>query len=397
MREVSQPGDRLARSRAFSAMRVFDPRDLSQHASWLVVQLTHPDARLRYHAARHLRRLGEHGRHARAKVEALLDHETAAVRSAAQRILDAWGPAESAAAVSPGQPKPPKPSRSRDTRATRRAQPKRPPNRSSARNSHRTAADYEQHVMRLKRRLPSDSFTIVVQRPFVVIGDEPPETVRRRAEGTVKWSVDRLKRDYFTHDPDDIIDIWLFKDKASYEKNAQRLFDERPTTPYGYYSREHKALIMNIATGGGTLVHEIVHPFMAANFPKCPSWFNEGLASLYEQCGDRSGHIYGYTNWRLNGLQRAIRADTVPTFRELCGTSRREFYHDDPGTNYSQARYLCYYLQERGLLVKYYHEFRRTAKDDPTGYRALQRVMSEKDMGAFKKRWEQFVLQLRRD
>ena len=31
------------------------------------------------------------------------------------------------------------------------------------------------------------------------------------------------------------------------------------------------------------LVHEMVHPFMDADFPACPAWFNEGLASLYEQ------------------------------------------------------------------------------------------------------------------
>ena len=43
--------------------------------------------------------------------------------------------------------------------------------------------------------------------------------------------------------------------------------------------------IMNIATGGGTLVHEIVHPYVEANFPGCPAWFNEGLGSLYEACG----------------------------------------------------------------------------------------------------------------
>ena len=42
------------------------------------------------------------------------------------------------------------------------------------------------------------------------------------------------------------------------------------TTPYGYYSAAHRALIMNIATGGGTLVHEIVHPFVRANFPQMP-------------------------------------------------------------------------------------------------------------------------------
>ena len=124
---------------------------------------------------------------------------------------------------------------------------------------------------------------------------------------------------------------------------------------------------MNIETGGGTLVHEIVHPLVAANFPKCPSWLNEGLGSLYEQCQDRNGHIYGLTNWRLHGLHEALKDEKykMPTFEELTSTSTREFYEEDPGTNYAQARYLLYYLQEQGLLVKFYHEFRRSAQDDP--------------------------------
>ena len=129
--------------------------------------------------------------------------------------------------------------------------------------------DLREHVRQLKSRAPA-GFTVVEQAPFVVIGDEPAATVRARATDTVKWAVDRLKRDFFAKDPDDTIDIWLFKDETSYEKNTQTLFHEKPTTPFGYYSAQHKALIMNIATGGGTLVHEIVHPFMRADFPPCP-------------------------------------------------------------------------------------------------------------------------------
>jgi len=41
---------------------------------------------------------------------------------------------------------------------------------------------------------------------------------------------------------------------------------------------------------------------MEANFPACPPWLNEGMGSLYEQCGDADGHIHGFTNWRLPGL-----------------------------------------------------------------------------------------------
>ena len=259
-----------------------------------------------------------------------------------------------------------------------------------------TEADFAQHILKLKEKLGGRDFTMVMEKPFVVLGDEDPETVKRRSQNTVQWAVERLKKDYFQRDPDQIIDVWLFKDQDSYEKHAWKFLRDRPTTPYGYYSSQHQALVMNISTGGGTLVHEIVHPFMAANFPACPSWFNEGLASLYEQCGDENGHIHGYTNWRLTGLKQAIGRGRVPSFKTLCGTTTREFYDDDRGTNYAQARYLCYYLQERGLLVKYYHAFVKNADKDPTGYETLQAVLGERDMPAFQKRWEQYVLKLKR-
>jgi len=246
----------------------------------------------------------------------------------------------------------------------------------------------------LEARLPA-GFTAVVEPPFIVVGDEPAERVRWRAGGTVKWAVDHLKALYFEDHPEEILEIWLFKDAASYEDGARRIFGAAPTTPFGYYSHEHRALVMNIATGGGTLVHEIVHPFMAANFPACPAWFNEGLGSLYEQASERDGRIIGLTNWRLAGLQEAIRAGALPTFHELMTTTDAEFYSADRGTNYAQARYLCYYFQEHGLLARFYHAFRAAQGDDPSGYDTLQRVLGETDMTAFQRRWEQFVLDLR--
>src|SRR5262245_519672 len=258
----------------------------------------------------------------------------------------------------------------------------------------RTETDYSRHVEQLKKKLPSADFTIVIQPPFVVIGDEAADVVKEHSENTVKWAVDKLKQDYFSKDPKDILDIWLFKDAKSYEQNALVLFGDKPSTPYGYYSSRHKALIMNISTGGGTLVHEIVHPFVEANFPNCPPWLNEGLGSLYEQSGEVGGHIHGYTNWRLPGLQKAIRAGQVPSFKALMSLASRGFYDDDKGTNYGQSRYLCYYLQQRGLLVKFYREFVAHQQKDPTGYQTLQRILRTRDMKTFKLNWEKYVLAL---
>jgi len=258
------------------------------------------------------------------------------------------------------------------------------------------AEAFAQHLALVRAHAPA-GFTVVASPPFVVIGDEPPERVRARAAGTVGWAVSKLRADFFAKDPERPLEVWLFASDASYRKWAKALFGDDPDTPYGYYSPTHHALIMNISTGGGTLVHEIVHPYMDANFPARPPWLNEGLGSLFEQAAERDGHIVGLPNWRLPGLQRAIRAGKVPTFEWLMGLSEDDFYARDHGTNYAQARYLLYYLQEKGLLREYYRRFVANHERDPGGVATLRAVLGERDLAAFQKRWEAFVLTLRFD
>jgi hypothetical protein len=258
-------------------------------------------------------------------------------------------------------------------------------------------ADFSAHVDALKKTMPEE-FASVEEPPFVVLSDQSEHEFALSVQ-TVHWTVKHLKKDFFAKDPVEIIDIWLFQDRTSYKRYAWQLFHDEPTTPYGYYSPQHRALLMNISTGSGTLVHEIVHPFMRGNFPACPTWFDEGLASLFEQSTERKGHIVGLVNWRLPGLQKAIRTKTILSFEKLTNLSPSEFYDGDDSPNYSQyygqARYLCYYLQERGLLVKFYREFTANAAADPTGYATLQRVLGVDDMTAFQEKWEEFVLALK--
>lgn len=257
------------------------------------------------------------------------------------------------------------------------------------------AAALAERSAALQARHAGRGFTIVVEAPFVVVGDGPAEAVARRAERTIRWAVTRLRQDYFADDPRSIVDVYLFADGPSYLRNTKALFGEEPDTPYGYYSPTHAALIMNIATGGGTLVHEIVHPFMAANFPACPDWFNEGLASLYEQCDEQGGRIVGLPNWRLPGLQAAIRGKRLGATRALCATTREEFYGVHSGTHYAHARYLCHYLQEQGRLRDYYHAFVAAAAGDPTGWETLRGIVGYDDMERFELDWRRYVMGLR--
>ncbi len=255
-------------------------------------------------------------------------------------------------------------------------------------------AELAQHVMELHSKLPHSGFTTVIEDPFVVIGDGGEEAVRYRAEGTIRRYVRLLRQDFFARDPAPIHTIWLFRDGDSVAANVPAILGREPSSYWGFYDDTQRAIVVSDRTGGGTLAHEIVHAFIAADFPDCPPWFDEGLASLYEYPDERAGHIYGHTNWRLPELQAGIRAGIVPSFTYLTSMGSEEFYGEDVGLNYAQARYLCHYLQEQDLLREFYRRFLRQRATDPSGHATLQELLAEEDMVAFQRRWDEYVLRL---
>jgi hypothetical protein len=258
-----------------------------------------------------------------------------------------------------------------------------------------TAADLAQAVMVAREKIGDEpGFTLVVQPPWVVVGDLDADAVRARATGTVEWTTNQLRRDYFAKDPADAWTIWLFADDESYTRHAKAFFGDEPDTPYGYADSGEHALIMNIGTGGGTLVHEMVHPFIGANLPDCPAWINEGLASLYEHVGEEDGHIWGYTNWRLRGLKAAIRAGDVPSLRWLTATTWEQFYAEERGVNYAMARYLMQYMQEKGKLRPFMAAYAKNRATDPTGYQTLIETLGVTDVARFTTEWEAWAMAL---
>src|SRR6478672_8061157 len=48
-------------------------------------------------------------------------------------------------------------------------------------------ADLKLHAEKLKAKLKERDFTVLVEKPFVVIGDEPEAVVKQRTQDTVKW------------------------------------------------------------------------------------------------------------------------------------------------------------------------------------------------------------------
>jgi hypothetical protein len=257
-----------------------------------------------------------------------------------------------------------------------------------------SAQDLADRKVELEKKLKGKGFTVVIEAPFVVVGDEGDRTVKKHASGFMHWAITLLEKDYFTKRPDKLIEVWLFGNEKSYRKGAKEFFNDEPDTPYGYYSPEHDALVMNIGPGAGTLSHELVHPYMEANFPNVPSWFNEGLASLYERPVEKKGHIVGLPNWRLPNLKKQLRAKTLPPMATMLKSTRNGFYEADYDS-YAYARYLLLYLQEQGKLHDFYQKF-LADKKDLSGQTALEAVLGQ-DLATFEPIWRKWALALDSD
>jgi hypothetical protein len=256
-----------------------------------------------------------------------------------------------------------------------------------------TQKELETRAADLEKKLAGQGFTVVITAPFVVVGDGGAKQVKHIANGFLHDESTMMEKDFFAKRPEKLIEVWLFHNEKSFRAGAKKFFDDTPDTPFGYYSPEHSAMIMN-ADGLGTLSHELVHPYMEKNFPNVPSWFNEGLASLYEYPGEHKGHIIGHVNWRLPELKKEIRAKTLPTLVKLMHTTSDEFYQADWDA-YAQARYLCYYLQEHGQLHAFYDKFHGDTTDD-SGQAALESVLGEK-LADFEPTWREWVLAISKD
>ena len=228
---------------------------------------------------------------------------------------------------------------------------------------------------------------------FIVGGDLPRSRFDRFKKRTIEDCSKALWCDFFSKRPEYPIRIYLFQGKTSYETWVKKLAGFEPRSPYGFYLPGRKAMMMNIATGGGTLVHEMTHALTAPDFPDCPTWLFEGLGSLFEQCYvTRDGHIRGAVNWRLPVLRRG----GITPLKKLVTMSDAEFRGKKESLNYANARYLCFYLQQRGLLTRFYKTFRaaRRAGTDTTGWASLGATIGQ-PAGSFETQWHAWLKTLR--
>ena len=245
-----------------------------------------------------------------------------------------------------------------------------------------------------KARFHAERLSFVTAGPWLIAGDGGEQRLAAYRDRTILAAQKALAATYFDKEPAEPILILLFESAEPYCRLAKEWFGREDPPHFGYFMRERGVMLMNVGTGTGTLVHELVHALIAPDFPDVPDWFNEALASLYEQCTIDGESIRGLENWRLPALQSAIRDGKLRPLRELI--EDEDLYDaEHVGMNYAQGRYLLFYLQERGLLRDYYKRFREGAAEDRTGLKTLEAILAPRKLEEFEKDWREWVLGLR--
>lgn len=199
-----------------------------------------------------------------------------------------------------------------------------------------------------------------------------------------------LQRQFFTAKANDIVTIYIFKDKLSYYAGLQAVLNMQPISPYGHYGHNQRYIVVNYATGPGTLVHELTHSLMAIDFPQAPIWISEGLASLYEQCKVEEGRLLGEQNWRLPELHRGIKSNRLTPLKLLFKSDTKVFRMLRESLHYAESRYFCKYLQERGVLERVYKAYRNNPESTNNGIKIVEMAFG-KNIDEIEKDWIDWV------
>jgi hypothetical protein len=194
----------------------------------------------------------------------------------------------------------------------------------------------DERARQLATNLPGTD-RIIVRPPFVIGGNLSEAELDHLYSETVLPTMRALDLAYFDNSPDEALTLLLYSDERSYRDISWKLDRRNTENYYGYYIRTDRRIVVNIGTGDGTLAHELTHALVHFDFPNMPEWFDEGLASLYEEASfsDDGLQLIGNSNWRLNHLLNAMQKRRLGTLESLI--SSREIREEQQAVEYAHA------------------------------------------------------------
>lgn len=234
----------------------------------------------------------------------------------------------------------------------------------------------ESAARELSQRIGMPALVTQVSPPFVLISNTSRSDLERLHREALAPLAAALERAYFDAPATEPVRMVLLRDETSYRAVARALDGYDPLNYDGYYQRAEKRLVVHLASGLGTLSHELCHAFTQRDCPTLPEWVDEGLAALHEETRFSPDRLLlvGLRNWRCRLLEASFAAGELPSIGQIAGAPTIRGRQE--GLNYAYARSFCRFLQDRDLLSHFYRKLRAAGDRDPTGLATLRRLLA---------------------
>jgi hypothetical protein len=257
---------------------------------------------------------------------------------------------------------------------------------------HELARRCDQMAHSLKSSLP-DKFQLVVRSPFILAGDLPEIKLKRLHDEVLAQVARALRSTYFEKPPNQPIAVVICSTEAQFRELAQKWDGHNDSGYHGYYQRDKRRILLDLEAGNGSLAHELTHALSQCDFEEMPEWFDEGLAALHEDAtfSTQRNCLVGSKNWRCLVTEQALRSGQIPSLIEL--TRPAGFRIGDVNIRYATARSFCLFLQDHGLLAKFYKELRKADVRDLSGTETMCRVLKVSDAATVEDQFHNWLRQ----
>jgi hypothetical protein len=197
----------------------------------------------------------------------------------------------------------------------------------------------------------------------------------------VRQAIPALYNGRFSRRPTRPVSVFLFDDKESYGEFCKTRYHEACPSPFGVYASWFREIFVDQHYGISTVIHELVHPILEADFPRAPRWLREGISALFETPIISGTEIHGTKGWRSKDFhdpfepEKPARLDALFSLPDDAFTSGASVAR----AAYAIARFACYWLDSPGQnnLWKFYQRWRDHLDEDPTGEKSFGEVMGQ--------------------
>lgn len=161
-------------------------------------------------------------------------------------------------------------------------------------------ADPAPLIAELKRAAPGAE--VEKHDDFIIVNFSRRKSAAKHYDGFKDFYF-HFRRALYRKPPTSPIVAVLGDDARPLVDMVRRLYDDTGVTDelpfFGLYNPADNIMFATITGGYGTLLHELGHALIQANYPDAPFWLEEGAAMLYERSVWRDGKPEPLENWRM--------------------------------------------------------------------------------------------------